>query len=127
MGRSTLVANRGNGGALALAPRLMGGAGITVRRGRSFAALRLRGIDDRPANDDGSLTARGYALVDLVAEHAVGATSLGLTVENLFDADWREAQFAEQSRVTAASELVEDIHFTPGAPLTALVTVSRRM
>ncbi len=128
VGRSTFVANRGNGGALALAPRLMGGGGVTVRRGTSFAALRVRGIDHRAASDDGSLTARGYALVDVVAEHHLGrATQLGLTIENLLDADWREAQFAETSRISPMAKVREDVHFTPGAPLTALVTLSRRL
>lgn len=127
LGRSTLVANRGNGGALALAPRVLGGGGVTVRRGASFAALRVRGIGDRPANDDGSLTAEGYALVDLVGEHPVGGFTLGATVENLLDASWREAQFAESSRVSPTAEERDDVHFTPGAPLTVLVTVSRRL
>lgn len=123
IGRSSFVANQGNGGALALSPRLMGGAGVTVEQGKSFASLRLRGIDERPANDDGSLMAEGYALVDIVAEHHIGKTSIGLTITNLLDAEWREAQFAEESRVTPTSELVEDVHFTPGTPLTAMITV----
>jgi hypothetical protein len=127
LGRSTFVANRGNGGALALAPRVMGGGGVTVRRGTSFAAVRFRGIGDRPANDDGSLTAQGYGLVDVVAQRALGATTLGLTIENLLDADWREAQFAEESRVSPTGDLAEDVHFTPGAPLTALLTLSRAL
>ncbi len=127
VGRSTLVANQGNNGALALSPRLMGGGGVTVERGLSFASLRVRGIDSRPANDDGSLVAEGYALVDLVAEHHLGKTSIGLTITNLLDSDWREAQFAEESRVTPTSELVEDVHFTPGSPMTAMVTIGRTL
>jgi len=124
LGRSTFVANRGNGGALALAPRLMGGAGVTARRGHSFGAVRVRGIGDRPANDDGTLIADGYTLVDIIAQHEIGATTIGLSIENLLDAEWREAQFAEESRVTPTAAVLEDVHFTPGAPLTALVTLS---
>ncbi len=128
VGRSQLVANQGNGGALALSPRLMGGGGVTFENALgSFASLRVRGIDSRPANDDGSLVAEGYALVDLVAEHHIGKTSLGLSITNLLDADWREAQFAEESRVTPTSELVEDVHFTPGTPMTAMVTIGRTL
>lgn len=127
VGRSELVANQGNGGALALSPRLMGGGGVTVEHGLSFASLRVRGIDARPANDDGSLVAEGYALVDLVAEHHLGKTSLGLSITNLLDSDWREAQFAEESRVTPTSELVEDVHFTPGTPMTAMITIGRTL
>ncbi len=127
VGRSTVVANQGNGGALALAPRLMGGAGVTVQGTGQFASLRLRGIDSRPANDDGSLRAEGYALVDLVAERSFGRTSLGLTITNLLDSDWREAQFAEESRISPTSEVMEDVHFTPGTPMTAMVTLGRTL
>jgi len=121
--RSTFVANRGNAGALALAPRLTGGGGATVSRGSSFASLRARGIGDRPANDEDTLTAEGYLLFDLVASHKLGDFELGLTILNLLNSEWREAQFAEESRVSPAGELREDVHFTPGAPLTALFTL----
>lgn len=127
LGRSTFVGNGGNGGAVALAPRIMGGGGATVRRGTSFAAVRFRGIGDRPASDNGALVADGHALVDVVAQHARGKTTIGLSIENLLDADWREAQVAEESRVAPGAELRDDVHFTPGAPLTALVTLSREL
>jgi outer membrane receptor protein involved in Fe transport len=107
-----------------LAPRLMGGGGVSVTRGKSRASLRARGIDRRAANDDGSLIADGSFLVDLVAAHRVGRAEVTLTVNNLFDSVWREAQFAETSRATMMGELREDIHFTPGMPLTALVTLA---
>lgn len=128
VGRSSFVANQGNGGALALSPRLMGGGGVTLENAAgSFASLRVRGIDARPANDDGSLVAEGYALVDVVAEHHFGKTSLGLSITNLLDSDWREAQFAEESRVTPTAEVIEDVHFTPGTPMTAMVTIGRTL
>jgi outer membrane receptor protein involved in Fe transport len=78
----------------------------------------MRGVDRRPANDDGSLQAEGYALVDLVAQRRFGRITASLSVDNLLDADWREAQFAETSRVMPGAPLVEDVHFTPGAPRT---------
>jgi TonB dependent receptor/TonB-dependent Receptor Plug Domain len=127
VGRSSFVANQGNGGALALSPRLMGGGGVTIENSLSFASLRLRGIDSRPANDDGSLRAEGFALLDVVAEHKIGRTSIGITIINLLNSKWREAQFAEESRVTPRAEVVEDVHFTPGAPLTAMVTIGRTL
>jgi hypothetical protein len=117
--RSTLVANQGNGGALALAPRWMGSGGVSIHDKRSFVSLRARGIADRPGNDDGSLTAKGYLLFDLVAGKKIGKLNLELTIANLLDTEWREAQFAEESRVTPTAEVVEQMHFTPGMPLTA--------
>jgi outer membrane receptor protein involved in Fe transport len=123
IGRSSVVANQGNGGALALAPRLMGGAGIAYHRGDdTLVSLRTRGIGSRPANDDGSLTAEGFLLVDLVAsQQLMRNVRLGLSIVNLLDAEWREAQFADDSRVTPTAEVKEDVHFTPGQPLTAML------
>jgi hypothetical protein len=37
-------------------------------------------------------------------------------VENLFDQEWREAQFDTESRLSGESEPVSEIHFTPGVP-----------
>jgi hypothetical protein len=42
------------------------------------------------------------------------------------NADWREAQFADESAVTPSSPVVEQMHFTPGIPLTATVTAAYR-
>ncbi len=117
--KATLVANAGNGGALALAPRWMGSGGVSVHDKRNFVSLRTRGIADRAGNDDGSLTAKGYMLVDIVAGTKIGNFDLELTIANLLDTDWREAQFAEQSRVSPTAMPVEQMHFTPGMPLTA--------
>ncbi len=122
--RATLVANAGNGNALALAPKLMGSGGVTVIRGPGWVSLRGRGIGDRPGNDDGSLTAQGYFIADLLAGVKVRKLELTLTVNNLFDAKWREAQFADESAVEPGGPVVEQMHFTPGIPLTATLTAA---
>jgi hypothetical protein len=124
--RSSFVRNAGNSNGLALAPRLMGQGGVTVLRGASFVSLRGRGIADRPGNDDGSLTAEGYLLFDLIAGHSIGKLDLEVTVNNLLDADWREAQFADESSVMPGAPVVEQMHFTPGIPLTTTLTAAYR-
>ncbi len=111
-------------GALALAPRWMGSGGIAVHDALGFVSLRARGIADRPGNDDGSLTAEGYLIFDLIAGRTLGRYAIELTVTNLFDTDWREAQFAEKSRVSTTAPLLEQMHFTPGVPLTATVAAA---
>ena len=84
-----------------------------------------RGIADRPGNDDNTLTAQGYLIFDLMAGRSFGKrVNLNLTINNLLNADWREAQFAEASRVTPTADLVEQMHFTPGIPLTATATIA---
>jgi outer membrane receptor protein involved in Fe transport len=124
--RSTLVQNAGNSNGLALAPKVMGQGGVTLVHGPSFVSLRARGIGDRPGNDDGSLTAEGYLIFDVMAGHTFGKLDLNLTVNNLFNADWREAQFADESAVMPGAPTVEQMHFTPGIPLSATVTAAYR-
>lgn len=117
--KSTLVANQGNGGALALAPRWMGSGGVSVHDSRSFLSIRTRGVADRVGNDDASLTAEGFLLFDIIAGKRMGSLNIELTIANVLNTEWREAQFAEESRVTPTSDVVEQMHFTPGMPLTA--------
>ncbi len=124
--RATLVRNAGNSNGLALAPRLMGQGGVTLVDGPQFVALRARGIADRPGNDDGSLTAEGYLIFDLVAGRTFGKLDLNLTINNVLDSAWREAQFADESAITPGGAVVEQMHFTPGIPLTATATASYR-
>ena len=124
VGRASLIAAQGTPTTLVLAPRLLGGAGIALHRKQDYVSLRLRGIGDRPANDDGSLIAEGWALLDLVAGQRVHRNVLlTLTLNNLLNASWREAQFADVSRVASGADEREDIHFTPGMPLTAIAGV----
>ncbi|HEY0477200.1 MAG TPA: TonB-dependent receptor [Kofleriaceae bacterium] len=126
LARSTLVHNAGNSDGLALAPRLMGQGGVTLVQGAQFVALRARGIADRPGNDDGTLTAQGYLIFDLIAGRSFGKLDLGVTINNLLDADWREAQFADASAVMPGGPVVEQMHFTPGIPLSATATAAYR-
>ncbi|HET7505375.1 MAG TPA: TonB-dependent receptor [Kofleriaceae bacterium] len=125
--RATLVQNAGNSNALALAPRLMGQGGATVFHGPAFLALRARGIADRPGNADGTLTAQGYLICDLIAGRTFGRFDVALTVQNLTNAAWREAQFADASAVMPGAPTVEQMHFTPGIPLTATLALSYRL
>jgi hypothetical protein len=126
LARSTLVQNAGNSNALALAPRIMGQGGVTLAGASQFVSLRARGIGDRPGNDDGSLTARGYLIFDLMAGRTFGKLDLNLTVNNLFNTEWREAQFADESAVMPGAPTVEQMHFTPGIPISATVTAAYR-
>jgi hypothetical protein len=123
---ATLTRNPGNNNAVALAPRLMGQGGVTITRGPQFLSLRARGLGDRPGNSDRSLTAKGYLIFDLVAGLTFGKLDLNVTVNNLLNSDWSEAQFADASRVTPTADVVEQMHVTPGIPLTATATAAYR-
>ena len=78
--------------------------------------LNLRYLDDRPANEDNSIVAEGYTVVDLNVGYAWKKFDLSLQIQNLFNADWNETQFATESRLQDEANSVEEIHFTPGTP-----------
>ena len=81
------------------------------------AGLRYRYIDDRPANEDNSIVAEGYLITDLNINYKLNNNvTLGLAIENLFDVEWNETQFATESRLQSEPNPVEEIHFTPGTP-----------
>ncbi len=100
-----------------LAPVLtsIGGVGFKFPNGIN-ARLNYRFLGDRPANEDYSLTAEGYFLMDAKVTYSVSRYEFGLTAENIFNQNWREAQFETESRLLDEPEPVSEIHFTPGTP-----------
>jgi outer membrane receptor protein involved in Fe transport len=81
------------------------------------ASLRYRHLSPRPANEDWTLTAEGYTLLDAsVAYEFKKRFTLGISAANLLNTQWNEAQFETESRLYAETEPVSEIHFTPGAP-----------
>jgi outer membrane receptor protein involved in Fe transport len=116
--------NAGNGEAVALAPTRTLTAGVGARPTfgdfTPFAGLRLKAIAARPANEDGSLTAEGFTIVDAQAGLRFRMLEASVDVQNLFDAAWREVQFATTSRLAYEPRAVEGIHYTPGWPRTVM-------
>ncbi len=101
-----------------LAPRVTSIGGLSVKMGRGInGSLRYRYLGDRPANEDNSIVARGYTIMDAVINYTTPRYVLALSAENLFDRKWKEAQFATESRLRSEATSVEEIHFTPGTPL----------
>lgn len=101
-----------------LAPDLTLTGGLAINDLNGFSAgLRYRYIDDRPANEDNSIVAEGYFVSDLNMNYKLNNNvTLGLIIENLFDVEWNETQFATESRLQSETNPVEEIHFTPGTP-----------
>ncbi|ARV12036.1 TonB-dependent receptor [Gilvibacter sp. SZ-19] len=93
----------------------MGSATVDLAHGIS-AGLRYRFIDDRPANEDNSIVAAGYFITDANIGYSLGNWRFGISVENIFDTEWEETQFATNSRLQNEAVAVEEIHFTPGTP-----------
>lgn len=85
--------------------------------------ISVRHIDDRPANEDNSIVAVGYTVTDFNIGYKWNRARIGLNVQNLFDVEWNETQFATESRLLNEAESVEEIHFTPGTPFNARVSL----
>lgn len=81
-----------------------------------YGSINARHLADRPANEDNSIVAKGYTVTDLNAGYKWEKISLGIQIQNLFDVQWNETQFATESRLQSESQPVEEIHFTPGTP-----------
>ncbi|REE24850.1 outer membrane receptor protein involved in Fe transport [Winogradskyella pacifica] len=104
---------------------LIGGLSVDDLNGFS-GGLRFRYLDDRAANEDNSIVAEGYMVTDFNVNYKLNNITLGFAIENLFDVDWNETQFATESRLQNEAQSVEEIHFTPGTPFFLKGTVSYR-
>lgn len=100
-----------------LAPDLTSSGGLSFRDlGNLSGGLSYRFIKDRPANEDNSIVAEGYFITDMNLNYAWNNWTFGVIVENLFDSQWNETQFATESRLLNEANPTEEIHFTPGTP-----------
>jgi outer membrane receptor protein involved in Fe transport len=111
-----------NGQAIPLAPRMTARADLTARLPWGLSAsAAMRYVSSRYADESRQQIARGYTLFDLSARYRYKNLEAFLSVENLANAEWREAQFFFESRLPGEpAGGVPDIHFTPGNPRTFL-------
>ena len=85
------------------------------------ASFEMRYLGNRWADEARTQTARGYLLFDLTARYRYKWFEAFVSIENLTNAEWREAQFFFTSRLAGEpAEGVPDIHYTAGAPITVL-------
>ena len=111
-----------NGQAIPLAPRMTARADLTARLPWGLSAsAAMRYVSSRYADESRQQIARGYTLFDLSARYRYKNLEAFLSVENLANAEWREAQFFFESRLPGEpAGGVPDIHYTPGNPRTFL-------
>ena len=111
-----------NGQAIPLAPRMTARADLTARLPWGLSAsAAMRYVSNRYAEESRQQLARGYTLFDLSARYRYKNLEAFLSVENLANAEWREAQFFFESRLPGEpAGGVPDIHYTPGNPRTFL-------
>ena len=104
--------------AVPLAPVWTALADLTARLPWGLSSsLEMRYLGNRPADPDRTQTARGYTLFSWTGRYRYKAFEAFLSVENLTNTDWREAQFFFTSRLPGEpAGGGGDIHYTPGAP-----------
>ncbi|MCV9385947.1 TonB-dependent receptor domain-containing protein [Reichenbachiella ulvae] len=86
--------------------------------GRSdwLGSIQYRYLNHRPANEDNTIVAEGYTIVDANLGYQFQYFDLGINVQNLLNTKWKETQFATESRLFDEPTSVEEIHYTPGTP-----------
>jgi outer membrane receptor protein involved in Fe transport len=134
--KGTFVESPSDVSALALAPRITVSSGLSARHESGvYGRLSVFHIADRPATEDRFLTAEGFTRVDATVGYRHRSFEISVAAQNLLDSTWREAQFANVSRLPSESASAscpsgtrpigdgrsfagcEDIHFTSGAPI----------
>jgi outer membrane receptor protein involved in Fe transport len=104
-----------------LAPVRTSIGGFQIEKGALKGNLRYRYVGDRAANEDYSLTAEGYFLLDAMLAWSPkykgkSPLTFTLTAQNLMNSNWKEAQFETETRLFEEQNAVTEIHFTPGVP-----------
>jgi outer membrane receptor protein involved in Fe transport len=108
-----------------LAPTLTSLGGITYQSTKGWnGSLRYRYMQNRAANEDNSVIAKGYFVADAAINYTKPKYEIGLVVENLFNARWNEAQFNTTSRLKNEPTEVTELHYTPGSPFFAKVKLA---
>lgn len=105
---------------LSLTASSTGGLFYKPRQGFN-GGISYRLIKDRPANEDYSITAKGYFVVDASVNYTKPKYEVGVAIENMLNTTWNEAQFATESRLKGEPAPVTELHFTPGIPFFARV------
>lgn len=100
-----------------LAPTATSTGGVFYKKKKGLnVGLSYRYIKSRPANEDNSITAKGYFVADATVNYTGRKYEAGIAVENLFNTKWNEAQFATTSRLKNEASPVTELNFTPGSP-----------
>lgn len=100
-----------------LAPDLTSTGGISIKTEFGLSGgIHYRYIKNRPANEDNSIVAKGYFITDFILNYNFKKISFGVSIDNLFNTDWNETQFATLTRLKNETYPAEEIHFIPGTP-----------
>jgi outer membrane receptor for monomeric catechols len=100
-----------------LAPSFTSIGGFTAKMKNGLSgSLRYRFIDNRPADETNTVIAKGYFIADFSIAYTWKKLEFTVSMENIFNREWNEAQFNTTSRLQFEPAPVSEIHFTPGTP-----------
>ncbi|MFV0531074.1 MAG: TonB-dependent receptor [Flavobacteriales bacterium] len=100
-----------------LAPVLtsMGSLNWDFLRGFSLG-VQYRYLGERPAVEDNSIKTKPYFVNDLILSYNHNTWGINLQINNLFDVEWNEAQFATETQLKNETQSITDLTYTPGSP-----------
>lgn len=108
-----------------LAPTWTSTGGVTYTAKQGFnGSLRYRYVADRAGNEDYSLTASGYFIMDAVLDYTKPKYEIGLVINNVLNRKWKETQFDTETRLRNEPAPVNEICFTPGTPFAAKISIA---
>lgn len=100
-----------------LAPVFTSIGGLTAKFDYGLSgSLRYRYMGDRAANEDNSVIAKGYTVLDATLNYSLKKYEFGIQAQNLLNTKWNEAQFHTETRLANEPAPVSELHFTPGTP-----------
>ncbi len=98
-----------------LAPTLTSSGGISYQSKFGLqGSLRYRYMADRTANEDNTVIAKGYTVLDATLNYVLSNFTISLSCQNFLNEVWNEAQFDTLSQLKGEAIPVSEIHFTPG-------------
>ncbi len=110
---------------LALAPGFTSTGGLSWQMKNGLnGSLRYGHMNDRPANENRSVIAKGYTVTDLSFNYTRKQYEIAFSIENVFNVKWNETQFNTESQLKNEPAPVEEIHFTPGVPFLGRLKVA---
>src|SRR6185369_10858932 len=119
------VKRRREGDAVPLAPRFLAFGGFTARHPSGLEGrIQMRSVGNRWGDEQRISTIHGYTIFDLLGKYRWNRYEFLFSIINLANTKWRAAQFFHESQIQNDARFpneaapVNDIHFTPGEPLT---------
>lgn len=105
---------------IGLAPTTTSTGGLFYKRREGInGSMSYRYIANRSANEDNSIIAKGYFILDGAINYSKEKFEIGLAFENILNSEWNEAQFATESRLKNEPEAITQLNYTPGIPFFA--------